>query len=190
MLRVMITAAVLITLGGVGVGWRVEEVGSHGESAGWSGWSMELLLPVIKGGATLCWTSLVGAWAFWCRVVLLADGDRAVRRAAGRALRVWRCRPLQSVLFFVVLTWIAAIGGGAHLLWWRQSPPATAGAALIWHASWVALILIQAALWHWLLRAARLLYAELDLPRPTVRKAGGEAAPLRRLRSLVRRSGP
>jgi hypothetical protein len=72
---------------------------------------------------------------------------------------------------------------------WRQGPPTQLAGALCWSASWLLVLLLQAFLWHWLLRAARLFYAQSrfdDL-------RGRPDAPLGVmgwLRRLVRRRGP
>jgi len=159
MLRVVLLAAVLAAAGLAGLGWIHERLALCGEPAGWSGRTIFLLLPAARGATSLLWLSLVGAWAFWCRVLLIADSRRTVRSVGVLVLRVWWRHPLRAPLFYVGVVLAMLLASALTLLWWRQAPPVDLGGALLLGLSWLLLLLLKAVAWHWLLRAGRLLYA-------------------------------
>jgi len=189
MLRVVLLAVLHAAVGLKLLAIGIDCLSRHGEVAGWSGLTLKATLPVLQGGLALLWLSLVGAWAFWCRLLLVADERRTVRGAWHLAARVlWR-RPLRAALFYMLVTLLAQAAGGAVLALWRQSPPATATGALLWIATWLLALVLGAFLWHWLLRAGRLLYADPRFDDLRQRPDGpiGVVAALRRLVRRLRR---
>jgi len=159
MLRVMLGAAVLVVAGSWAIDRLLSKIGSYGEVANWSGYTLGVLLPFLQGIATLLWTALVGAWAFWCRVVCIASERRQVRSAARVALFVFWRAPWRAPLFFVSVTVGSFLASAAVLIIWRQLPPPTVGHVIFIALVWLLTLVAQAWLWHWLLRSARLLYA-------------------------------
>ena len=103
--------------------------------------------------------TLIGALAFWCRLVTVADGRRRVRRTLVVVLGVWRRHPLRGPLLFLGTQLVVGLGTAAPLGLWRQHPPATVLGAVIWFAIWLCGIGLSSVVWHWLLRAGLLLYA-------------------------------
>jgi hypothetical protein len=160
MIKVLLLAALLAGLGLKLLDWGAERLEDHAEVAGWSGYATQALLPLLRGLLALLWLALVGAWAFWCRVLMVADGRRTARCALLLAGRLCLRRPLRGPLFYVALTLLMQTVGALVLALWRQSPPASAGGASLWALSWLLVVVLQAFLWHWLLHAARLLYAD------------------------------
>jgi hypothetical protein len=160
MLRVTACAAVLSSLGVWGIDKLIDRIVLHGDVAGWSGRTLVLVMPLVQAIATLLWVSLVGAWAFWCRVVLVAGDRRRVRTTALLALKVFARAPARGPLFFMLVTIGCFLGSAAVLIVWRQLPPRTIEGVAFLAVVWLVALLAQAWLWHWLLRAARLLYAD------------------------------
>jgi len=160
MLKVLLLAALLAGLGIKLLGWSAEALEDHAEVAGWSGYTTSVALPALRGLIGLLWLALVGAWAFWCRVLMIADGRRTARSALLLAGRLCLRRTLRGPLFYMALTLLMQAGAGLVLVLWRQSPPVSVGGALLWALSWLLIVVLQAFLWHWLLHAARLLYAD------------------------------
>jgi hypothetical protein len=134
-----------------------------GYRSGWTGQTVMLTLPMLSLSLSLLWLAVVGAWVFWCRLITAADGRRRVRRTGLLALRVLRRHPLRALGLFVALTLASTILSGAVLVAWRQADPGSAGRAIPWFLGWLCMVLAQAFVWHWLLRAGRLLYAGGDL---------------------------
>jgi hypothetical protein len=163
MLRVVLLAAALSTVGLIAIDCLFERLVDHGTGQGWTGRTLWLRLPLLEVAASLVWAAIVGAWAFWCRVLMVADGRRRVRSAGVLVLRVWWRRPLAAPLFFVVLTLAMLLGSAAVLALWRQHPPTALPGVIPLAVTWLLVLLVQAMAWHWLLRAARLLYADASL---------------------------
>jgi hypothetical protein len=155
-LRIALLALVLLLVGGRVLGLISESIDDHGRVAGWTAESLVLTLPVIRALLFLCWASIVGTLAVWCRVLAVSDGRRYVRRLPALALRVWWRRPVQGLGFHVVLALASPLLGALVLLAWRQSSSATAG----WVVLWLVVLLLQSILWHWRLRVCRLVWAD------------------------------
>jgi hypothetical protein len=189
MLRVLLLAALFAGAGLAALHHLVESLIEHGEVAGWTAHTLMVLLPLLRVLLGVLWLSFVGAWAFWCRVLMVADGRRRARSAWALVARVLRRRPFSSIVLYVVVTLLSQLVGGVVLAIWRQGPPTRLAGALCWSASWLLVLLLQAFLWHWLLRAARLLYAQsrFDDLRQRPDAPLGVAGWLRR---MVRRRGP
>jgi hypothetical protein len=155
-LRVALLALVLLLIGGRVLSLIFEAIDDHGRLVGWPAKTMVLTLPVIRTLLFLCWASIVGALALWCRVLSVTGGRRYVRRLPALALRVWWRRPLQGLIFHVVLALTSLFIGTLVLLAWRQSSSATAG----WVSLWLVVLFLQSFLWHWRLRVCRLVWTD------------------------------
>jgi len=158
-LRVSLLALVLVAVGAGLLGKGFTRIAEHGEVARWSGYSLSVALPLTRGLVTLAWASLVGVCAFWLRVLLVADERRLLRRLLPVVPRIcWR-HAWQAML----LHWLLAMGSvlvGAQILYaWRQS----AGGAWWWFTLCLAVLLLQAGIWHWRVRLCRLLWANTDV---------------------------
>lgn len=192
MLKVLLLAAVCSGAGLALLGRLFDALDRHGDVAGWTGHTMMVCLPALRVIAAVVWLAVVGAWAFWCRVLLVADGRRTVRSAWLLVLRVFRRHPLRAPLFYVVVTLASQLGAGVLLVAWRQGPPDSASAVLPWLGSWLLVLALQGYLWYWLLHSARLLYALPDLDGVRRRPDGpvGLGRALTWLRGWLRRRGP
>ena len=130
----------------------------------------------------LAWAGVVGACAWWSRVIIVRGGRRYVRRLLTVVPRVaWR-NPVQGFLLHWLLGAGSVLLGAAVLVAWRQAP----GVATGWFAGWLVLLLVQAAVWHWRLRMLSLIWS-----RPTLddlrEKPDAPWGVFRRLKSRFRR---
>lgn len=123
MLRVVLLAASCAGAGLIAIRWVFDLLADHGELAGWTGRTQLLVLPAMRLLVSVLWLSFIGAWAFWCRVLMVADGRRTVRTAWLLSLRVIRRRPVRAPLFFITMTMAGQVGAGVVLVIWRQYPP-------------------------------------------------------------------
>jgi hypothetical protein len=112
-----------------------------------------------RGLATICWLTLVGVFAWWCRVIVIADERRRVRRLWSVVPRLWLRRPVGALLAHFILALAALLGGAGVLFAWRQSPAGAVG----WTLLWLVVLAGLSLLWHWRLRAGRLLWSSPDL---------------------------
>lgn len=154
-LRIAIVAAVLIALGTLAMGAIFDRVGEYGDLAGWTGKTLAFTLPLTRALLFFSWAAIVGVFAWWCRVIVVAQPCRQVHRLPLKVLRLWLRHPLQGLLFHLVLGSLAVAASAPVLYGWRQSAAASAG----WIVLWLLMLLLQAFVWHWRLRASCRLWA-------------------------------
>ena len=157
-LRIALIALVLLLVGMrlIGaIGDRLQEHAAH------SLWTLhgQFLLQAAKGLATVCWFTLVGLFAWWGRVIVVADERYRVRRLLTVVPRLWKRRPLSALLLHFLLALAGLLAGSAVLVAWRQSPAGGLG----WALAWLLVLAVLSCLWHWRLRAGRLLWSSPDL---------------------------
>lgn len=157
-LRIALMALALAALGAALIGVIAGRLLEHGRVAMWT-LHTQFVVQAARGLATLCWLTLVGVFAWWCRVIVVADERRRVRRLWGVVPRLWRRRPVAALLLHFLLALGGLSAGAAVLFAWRQS---SAG-ALGWALLWLAVLAGSSFLWHWRLRAGRLLWSNPDL---------------------------
>ncbi len=154
-LRVSLFALVFLLIGSRVLSWIFDGLAERGAVQGWTGKTLVLTLPILHGLLLLAWAGIVGAWAWWSRVILLHGRRRYVRRMVGIVIRtVWRS-PLQGFVAHWILGIASVLAGAAVLFAWRQSP----GVATGWFLLWLLLLLVQAFVWHWRLRTLHLIWA-------------------------------
>jgi len=93
--------------------------------------------------------TLVGTFAFWARVITVADSRRKLRRLPLLLLRLFVRRPVSALIFqfaaIAVVLFVQAVA-----LWsWRQS-----GGGVAWLLLWAMLLLIVSWIWQLRIRAA------------------------------------
>jgi hypothetical protein len=154
-LRVSLFALVFLLLGARILSVVFDRLGERGVVEGWTGKTLILTLPIAHALLLLAWAGIVGAAAWWSRVILLRGGRRYVRRMLTIVPRVlWRS-PVQGFLLHWVLGAASVLVGAAVLVSWRQAP----GVATGWFALWLVLLLVQSAVWHWRLRTLSLIWS-------------------------------
>lgn len=131
-------------------------LGKWGNQEQWSLYSQGIVLPLAQLGCWLVWATMVGACAHWCRVVLVADDRRRVRRVVPMVLTVLLKRPLGTWVFHGLLH-VTSLGlGVAVLVGWRQS----ASGQLWWAVGSLLGLLLQAYVWVALQHSGRWVYSE------------------------------
>jgi hypothetical protein len=157
-LRIALTALVLAALGARLIGAVGSRLLDHAQQELWT-MQTRFLIQAGRGVATLCWLTLVGVVAWWCRLIVVADERRRVRRVWTLVPRLWWRRPLGALALHFLLALGGLIAGAATLFAWRQSGSGFTGWALLW----LAVLAGLSFLWHWRLRASRLLWSSPDL---------------------------
>lgn len=157
-LRIALTALVLAALGARLIGAIGGRLLDHGQQELWT-MQARLLVHAGRGAAILCWLTLVGVFAWWCRVIVVADERRRVRRVWTVVLRLWRRRPLGALALHFLLALGGLLAGAGALFAWRQSGAGVTG----WALAWLAVLAGLSFLWHWRLRAGRLMWSSPDL---------------------------
>jgi len=102
--------------------------------------------------------TLIGTFAFWARVITVADSRRKLRRLPLLLLRLFVRRPI-SALMFQFATIAVVLFVQAVALWsWRQS-----GGGLAWLVLWAMLLFIASWIWQLRIRAALAIWQHEDL---------------------------
>ncbi|ANM30367.1 hypothetical protein ABI59_13485 [Acidobacteria bacterium Mor1] len=131
-----------------------ERLVDHGYLAGWSGKTLSRDLFWMRIGVTLFAMHLVGVFAFWCRVVIVADKRRYVRRVIGLVLSLsWRA-PLRGFAAHLFLGLLLTLADAWLIVAWRQSALPTDR----WLAAWLLMLAVASVVWAWRLHAAVLLW--------------------------------
>jgi hypothetical protein len=102
--------------------------------------------------------TLVGTFAFWARVITVADSRRKLRRLPVLLFRLFARRPVSALIFqFAAITVVLFVQ--ALALWsWRQS-----GGGLAWLVLWAVLLLVASWIWQLRIRAALIIWQREDL---------------------------
>ena len=154
-LRISLLAFVFLALGGRLLSGFFDYLIERGVVERWTGKTLVYTLPIVHTLLLLGWASLVGACAWWSRVIVVNGRRRYVRRLLGIVPRVaWRS-PIQGLLLQWALAIASVTVGAAVLFAWRQAPGAAGG----WFAIWLGVLVAQAVVWHWRLRTLSLIWA-------------------------------
>jgi hypothetical protein len=124
-------------------------------------WSVEKSffdLNLWRAVITFTALTLVGTFAFWARVITVADSRRKLRRLPLLLLRLFARRPVSALIFqFAAITVVLFVQAVA--LWsWRQS-----GGGLAWLVLWAVLLLVASWIWQLRIRAALIIWQGEDL---------------------------
>lgn len=125
------------------------------ELGGWLGVTRFYHLPAVVVLMAWVWLETVGTLGLWCRVIMVSDGHRRLRRVVLAGVRaLWRA-PGRGLAFGLALR-LVVHGLGAVLLV-VETPGRGQSAPWFW---WSVLLLLQMWVWHWRTKAARRLYHE------------------------------
>ena len=124
-------------------------------------WSVEKSffdLNLWRAVLTFTALTLVGTFAFWARVITVADSRRKLRRLPVLLFRLFVRRPVSALIFqFAAITVVLFVQAVA--LWsWRQS-----GGGLAWLVLWAMLLLVASWIWQLRIRAALIIWQREDL---------------------------
>ena len=124
-------------------------------------WSVEKSffdLNLWRAVITFTALTLIGTFAFWARVITVADSRRKLRRLPLLLLRLFARRPVSALIFqFAAITVVLFVQAVA--LWsWRQS-----GGGLAWLVLWAMLLLVASWIWQLRIRAALIIWQREDL---------------------------
>ena len=115
-------------------------------------------LNLWRAALTFTALTLVGTFAFWARVITVADSRRKLRRLPLLLLRLFVRRPVSALIVqfaaIAVVLFVQAVA-----LWsWRQS-----GGGLAWLLLWATLLLVASWIWQLRIRAALAIWQREDL---------------------------
>ena len=124
-------------------------VSTRAELQGWTVQQSFFSLTLWRAIVLFAGLTLVGTFAFWARVIAVADDRRYLRRLPRMVLRLFLRRPVAALLVqFTAISIILLVQGVA--LWsWRQSTSSG-----VWLLLWVFLLLLAAWIWQLRIRLA------------------------------------
>ncbi|MCB9555110.1 MAG: hypothetical protein H6707_03325 [Deltaproteobacteria bacterium] len=159
MLRITALAWLAIGLGLWAISWLFELVSSRADDWAWSASAVLVYLPVGQSVLSLAWVGIVGVWAWWMRVISVADQRRCVRQTAWLAAQALRRFLGLGGLLVFCLGLCALLSGSALLIVWRQIGPRGHQIALIVTA-WILWLFVEGYLWQARGRLLCLLYRQ------------------------------
>ena len=92
-------------------------------------------------------------------MIVVADQRRRVRRLWTVVPRLWWRHPIVALVLHFLLALGSLFAAAAVIFFWRQS----SGGARGWAVLWLLVLAGLSFLWHWRLRAGRLLWSSADL---------------------------
>jgi hypothetical protein len=152
--RVVVLSLAFGAVGAALIGKGFTRLDVAQQAAGATGEVRALLLPLLRACTIAAWLTLVGAFGFWCKVIIAVDGRRRVRRVVLEVCRVFLRAPLRGPGLYFISAFSLTVAGPVVLL--GKGLPVPGPAPVI---AWVAFCGLQALVWHTLVHAASRLYA-------------------------------
>lgn len=151
-LRIVLLAGIVGGLGVAGLGWVFEKVGFAVQRSYPTALVQYVWVGALQSLLVGLWLTGLGVWGLWCRVFLVADRRRVVRRAAWMALKMFWRTPVALVGPVVVIVIVQA--AGAPLLAWSWLP----GPGALRGILWFVYLGVQVVCWYGVLHGMRRLY--------------------------------
>ena len=147
--RVAMFALIAAVLVHIAVKNAHEAFAIRAELEGWSVRRSYISLQLWRLLALFAGLSLVGVFAFWVRVVAVADDRRYLKRIPRIVLRLFLRRPIRALLVqFLAITAVLVLQAVA--LWnWRQSE-----GSVVYLLLWAVLLFLAAYVWQLRIQAA------------------------------------
>lgn len=157
-----IRIAIFALLGAIAVHLAIRYVhnalSTRAELQGWTVQQSFFGLTLWRAIALFACLTLVGTFAFWARLIAVADDRRYLRRLPRMVLRLFLQRPVSALLFQFSAISIILVVQGAALLFWRQS---TSGG--VWLLLWMLLLLLASWIWQLRIRLALAVWRDDDM---------------------------
>lgn len=155
LLRILAVVLVAQAVGLVVVNKLFLALDAHAQREGWTAdtrFVSLVELRVLVHGALM---ATIGAWAFWARILTVADERAIVRRTLTDSLRIFWRAPLSWVGLFVVTTVAVQLFTGWLLV--KLSPPVSPALAVV---GALAVVVLSAKTWDFLVIAGRRVYRD------------------------------
>lgn len=153
--RVALMTVVFFALFAGALSLVADAIDVRAEREGWTADARYIVVTQWRAAFMALVLAKLGALAFWCKVLTVADGRRRVRRTLTDAVKVlWRA-PVRALLVFVVVTLAVQAMGGALL-----SSVVMHGGGTGAIVAFVVLIVMHMGLWHVLMHYGRIFYGD------------------------------
>ena len=147
--RIAVFALLVAAAAYMGIKSLFSMLAARSELQDWSLESSLIDLNIWRVCLILVVMTLIGTFAFWIRIITVAQERRDLRRLPLAVLGIFRRRPVAAFLFqFVAILLVLALQGIA-LYCWRQS-----SGGLLWPMLWAVALLFASWVWQLRIRAA------------------------------------
>jgi hypothetical protein len=147
--RIAIFALIVIAAAHMGIKSLFAMLSARSEIEDWAFQTSMIDLNVWRVSLLFVALTLIGTFAFWVRIITVAEGRRDLRRLPMAVIRLFLRRPIAALLFqFAAIALILALQAIA-LLCWRQS-----SGGLLWPLLWALTLFFTSWVWQVRIRAA------------------------------------
>jgi hypothetical protein len=147
--RIAIFALIVIVAAHMGIKYLFGMLSARSELEDWAFQTSMIDLNVWRARVLFVALTLIGTFAFWVRIITVAEGRRDLRRLPMVVIRLFLRRPLAALLFqFAAIALVISLQAIA-LVCWRQS-----SGGLLWPLLWAVTLLFTSWVWQVRIRAA------------------------------------
>jgi hypothetical protein len=147
--RIAIFALIVIVAAHMGIKYLFGMLSARSELEDWSFQTSMIDLNVWRARVLFVALTLIGTFAFWVRIITVAEGRRDLRRLPMVVIRLFLRRPVAALLFqFAAIALVISLQAIA-LVCWRQS-----SGGLLWPLLWAVTLLFTSWVWQVRIRAA------------------------------------
>jgi hypothetical protein len=147
--RIAIFALIVVVAAHMGIKYLFGMLSARSELEDWAFQTSMIDLNVWRARVLFVALTLIGTFAFWVRIITVAEGRRDLRRLPMVVIRLFRRRPVAALLFqFAAIALVISLQAIA-LLCWRQS-----SGGLLWPLLWAVTLFFTSWVWQVRIRAA------------------------------------
>ena len=147
--RIAIFSLVVVIAAHMGIKSLFAMLSARSEVEDWAFQTSMIGLNVWRAGVLFVALTLIGTFAFWVRIITVAENRRDLRRLPMIVIRLFLRRPVAVLLFqFAAIALVLSLQAVA-LVCWRQS-----SGGLLWPLLWVVTLFFTSWVWQVRIRAA------------------------------------
>ncbi len=151
-IRIAVVGWVVFIAGMLLIGLLFDRLADSGVRSGATGLWQMVLLPGLHVSVQSGWFLTVAAVTFWCRLILVADDRKRVRRVILPACRQLGRSWSVALALFVLLPLLVQILGAGLLAGQIHQDASSSGLAI-----WVLYLGVQSYIWYWLIHTGQLI---------------------------------
>jgi hypothetical protein len=147
--RIAIFALIVVVAAHMGIKYLFGMLSARSELEDWAFQTSMIDLNVWRARVLFVALTLIGTFAFWVRIITVAEGRRDLRRLPMVVIRLFLRRPVAALLFqFAAIALVISLQAIA-LVCWRQS-----SGGLLWPLLWAVTLFFTSWVWQVRIRAA------------------------------------
>ena len=147
--RIAIFSLIVIVAAHMGIKSLFAMLSARSEIEDWAFQTSMIDLNIWRIGILFVALTLIGTFAFWVRIITVAENRRDLRRLPMKVIRLFLRRPVAALLFqFAAIALVLSLQAVA-LVCWRQS-----SGGLLWPLLWAVTLFFASWIWQVRIRAA------------------------------------